>query len=126
RLLEAQETASSAAEDARTAQAELEQFDSVLERLEAKRNEQRRLVAELDDPEQPWCQPEPRRGDFANRVMPSAAELIQTGAERGRNAGPRAFQCVERGQCHGAIGRQYLRPMPGKCLKMSRNRLLVT
>lgn len=52
RLLDAQEAAASAAEDARAAQAELEQFDSVLERLEAKRNEQRRLVAELDDPEQ--------------------------------------------------------------------------
>lgn len=52
RLLDAQEAAASAAEDARAAQAELEQFDSVLERLEAKRNEQRRLVAELDDPGQ--------------------------------------------------------------------------
>ncbi|MCW0199817.1 AAA family ATPase [Sphingopyxis sp.] len=52
RLLDAQEAAASAAEDARAAQAELEQFDSVLERLEAKRNELRRLVAELDDPEQ--------------------------------------------------------------------------
>lgn len=52
RLLDAQEAAASATEDARAAQAELEQFDSVLERLEAKRNEQRRLVAELDDPEQ--------------------------------------------------------------------------
>src|SRR3546814_104984 len=52
RLLDAQVAAASAAEDARATQAELEQFDSVLERLEAKRNEQRRLVAELDDPEQ--------------------------------------------------------------------------
>ena len=52
RLLDAQEAAASAAENARAAQAELEQFESVLERLEAKRNEQRRLVAELDDPEQ--------------------------------------------------------------------------
>lgn len=52
RLLDAQEAAASAAEDARAAQGELEQFDSVLERLEAKRNEQRRLVTELDDPEQ--------------------------------------------------------------------------
>lgn len=52
RLLGAQEAAASAAEDARAAQGELEQFDSVLERLEVKRNEHRRLVAELDDPQQ--------------------------------------------------------------------------
>lgn len=52
RLLEAQAAAAAAAEEARAAHAELEQFDSVLERLEAKRNEQRRLVAELDDPGQ--------------------------------------------------------------------------
>src|SRR3546814_16507895 len=52
RLLDAQGAAASAAEDARAAQAELEQFDSLLERLEAKRNEQRRLIAELDDHEQ--------------------------------------------------------------------------
>ncbi len=52
RLLDAQEAAGSAAEEARAAQAELEQFDGVLQRLETKRNEQRRLIAELDDPEQ--------------------------------------------------------------------------
>src|SRR5690606_11391773 len=42
----------SAVEEARAAQAELEQFDSVIQRLATKRNEQRRLIAELDDPEQ--------------------------------------------------------------------------
>ncbi|MCP3475686.1 AAA family ATPase [Bradyrhizobium sp. CCGUVB1N3] len=52
RLLEAQERATAACEEARVAQAELEQFDTVLNRLESKRNEQRRLVRELEDPEQ--------------------------------------------------------------------------
>ncbi|SDH44005.1 DNA repair exonuclease SbcCD ATPase subunit [Bradyrhizobium sp. Rc2d] len=52
RLLEAQETATAAAEEARLAKAELEQFDSVLDRLDSKRGEQRRLVRELEDPEQ--------------------------------------------------------------------------
>lgn len=52
RLLEAQERATAACEEARVARAELEQFDTVLNRLESKRNEQRRLVRELEDPEQ--------------------------------------------------------------------------
>lgn len=52
RLVEAQDAMAAAAEEARVAQDELQQFDSALERLEAKRNELRRLVRELEDPEQ--------------------------------------------------------------------------
>lgn len=50
RLSAAQDAAAAAAEDVRLAQAELDQFDTTLDRLDAKRNEQRRLLDELDDP----------------------------------------------------------------------------
>ncbi|SEH15085.1 DNA repair exonuclease SbcCD ATPase subunit [Sphingopyxis sp. YR583] len=51
RLQAAQDAATSAVDEAQRAQQELEQFDAVLDRLESKRNEQRRLLEELDDPE---------------------------------------------------------------------------
>ncbi|WP_199504498.1 AAA family ATPase [Qipengyuania sp. YIM B01966] len=89
RLLEAQEAAASAAEDARAAQAELEQFDSVLERLEAKRNEQRRLVAELDDREQQQkltqLEADLDRARTAGQALRTAEALLREATgERGR------------------------------------------
>lgn len=51
RLQAAQEAATSAVDEAQRAQQELEQFDALLDRLESKRNEQRRLLEELADPE---------------------------------------------------------------------------
>ena len=88
-LLDAQEAAASAAEDARAAQAELEQFDSVLERLEAKRNEQRRLVAELDDPEQQQkltqLEADLDRARTAGQALRTAEALLREATgERGR------------------------------------------
>lgn len=51
RLLGAREALTAADEAARTARDELAQFESVLVRLESKRNEHRRLVSDLDDSE---------------------------------------------------------------------------
>ena len=51
RLLAAQKAAETAAADAEKTQQELAQFDDELNRLEAKRNELRRLVRDLTDPE---------------------------------------------------------------------------
>src|SRR3546814_15648667 len=94
RLLDAQVAAASAAEDARATQAELEQFDSVLERLEAKRNEQRRLVAELDDPEQQQkltqLEADLDRARTAGQAL-RTAEALRREAAHGRTA------CRERG-----------------------------
>ena len=92
RLLDAQEAAASAAEDARAAQAELEQFDSVLERLEAKRNELRRLVAELDDPEQhqklAQLEADLDRARTAGQALRTAEALLREAAgERARLEG---------------------------------------
>jgi energy-coupling factor transporter ATP-binding protein EcfA2 len=89
RLLDAQEAAASAAEDACAAQAELEQFESVLERLEGKRNEQRRLVAELDDPEQrqklTQLEADLDRARTASQVLRTAESLLREAAgERAR------------------------------------------
>lgn len=89
RLLDAQEAAASAAEDARAAQAELEQFESVLERLEGKRNEQRRLVAELDDPEQQQkltqLEADLDRARTAGQALRTAEALLREAtSERGR------------------------------------------
>jgi len=89
RLLDAQEAAASAAEDARAAQGELEQFDSVLERLEVKRNEQRRLVAELDDPEQQQkltqLEADLDRARTAGQALRTAEALLrEAGGERAR------------------------------------------
>ncbi|MFG1243216.1 AAA family ATPase [Xanthobacter sp. V7C-4] len=51
RLKQAQETADAARLRADEARRELTQFEGLLERLEAKRNEQRRLVRDMEDPE---------------------------------------------------------------------------
>lgn len=50
-LLAAREAWATADETARMARDELGQFESVLDRLESKRNEHRRLVSDLDDPD---------------------------------------------------------------------------
>jgi DNA repair exonuclease SbcCD ATPase subunit len=52
RLLEAQQTAEAAQAEAAAARQELSDFEAVLERLESKRNEHRRLIRDLEDPEQ--------------------------------------------------------------------------
>ncbi|MFG1378413.1 AAA family ATPase [Xanthobacter autotrophicus] len=51
RLKQAQEAAEAARAKAEDAQRELTQFESLLERLEGKRNEQRRLVRDMENPE---------------------------------------------------------------------------
>jgi hypothetical protein len=51
-LLEAQQAAEAAGAEANEARQELDQFDAVLDRLETKRNEHRRLMRDLSDPEQ--------------------------------------------------------------------------
>ena len=52
RLLGAQQVAETASAEAVAAQQELSEFESVLDRLESKRNEHRRLIRDLEDPEQ--------------------------------------------------------------------------
>lgn len=52
RLLEAQQTAEAAQAEAAAARQELSDFEAVLERLASKRNEHRRLIRDLEDPEQ--------------------------------------------------------------------------
>lgn len=89
RLLDAQQAATSAADDACVAQAELEQFESVLERLEGKRNELRRLVAELDDSEQQQkltqLEADLDRARTAGQVLRTAEALLREAtSERGR------------------------------------------
>jgi hypothetical protein len=89
RLLEAQQAAASSAEQARVAQTELEHFDAVLDRLESKRNELRRLVQELEDPEQDkqFARLEANidRARIAGQALRAAEALLREAAgERGR------------------------------------------